>query len=112
MNKLVYISLVFLSSTCLGQDIADIPNLNQLDSTSFELTFTADSAAIVTVHAAEDTTYRSAFIFLGRTVGEDNRARIKLEGLRNNANYVYRIFLGTELNQMGGSFKTGFISRE
>ena len=96
----------------MAQDIVDIPNLNQLDSTSFELTFTAGSEAIVTVHAAEDTTYRSAFIFLGRTVGEDNSASIKLVGLRNNANYVYRIFLGTELNQMGGSFKTGLMSKK
>lgn len=107
MSKLLCVFILLFASNCWGQQITDVPNLNQLDSTTFELTFTTDSAAIVSVHAAEDTTYRSAFIFLGRTVGEANRANIKLEGLRNDANYVYRVFLGTTQSPVSGRFTTG-----
>lgn len=89
-----------------SQTIIDTPLLTQTDSTTFNLVFHTDSAAVVTVHAAQDSTYRSAFIFFGRTIGDENLADIKLSGLRNSVAYLYRVFLGTEL-EFSGSFYTG-----
>jgi hypothetical protein len=90
-----------------AQSMVGLPSLNQLDSTVFELRFNTDSAAIITVHVAQDTTYRNAFIFLGRTLGSNNQAVIKMEGLRPSSDYMYRILLGTELSLVGGTFTTG-----
>jgi phosphodiesterase/alkaline phosphatase D-like protein len=56
---------------------------------------------------AEDTTYKSAFIFLGRTVSDLNDASIRIDGLRNHTDYYYRIFLGTEMSSISGTFNTG-----
>ncbi len=95
-----------------GQQIDGLPQLQQIDSTAFNLTFNTDTAAIITVHVAEDTTYSSAFIFLGRTVGDMNEARIQMDGLRNNANYHYRVFLGTTLSSVSGTFETGSSIKE
>lgn len=99
---------------CLGiwakaQSMVGLPTLSQLDSVVFELRFNTDSAAIVTVHVAQDSTYRSAFIFLGRTVGQNNQAIIKLDGLRPETDYMYRILLGTTLSSVGGTFTTGSV---
>lgn len=89
------------------QSIVGLPNLSRVDSTSFELYLKTDSAAVVTVHVSEDTTYAHAFIFLGRTEGIENEVSIKMDGLRNWANYFYRVFIGTELSPIGGAFTTG-----
>ena len=95
-----------------AQSILGFPSLSQVDSTTFELTFKTDSAAIISVHAAQDSTFRSAFIFLGRTIGKKNEAQIKMDRLRNNTDYQYRIFLGTKMSQLGGTFTTGNPSKK
>lgn len=90
-----------------AQQIVGLQELERVDATTFELRFRTDKACMVTVHAAEDTTYRSAFIFLGRTVGEENRAAIRMDGLRAEADYFYRVFLEQELSPLSGTFSTG-----
>ncbi len=109
---MVMFGLFTLSIVCTAQSIQGIPSLSQKDSTTFELTFNTDSSAVITVHAAIDSTYRSAFVFLGRTVGDDNKASITLAGLANNTDYIYRIFIGTELSLVSGSFTTGNSSKK
>ena len=107
MRIAVALIVGLVSSNISAQSILGFPSLSQLDSTTYQLTFSTVSAAIISVHAAEDTTYRSAFIFLGRTVGDSNLATIKLDRLRNNASYYYRIFIGTQLSLFSGTFNTG-----
>jgi len=87
-----------------------IPQLTQVDSTEFNLVFRTDSLAVITVHVAEDSTYQNAFIFLGRTTGTENDASIKMEGLKNNRKYLYRIFIGQKLTLFSGAFSTGIKS--
>lgn len=109
------ISVLFLLAIGFGanaQSLVGLPTLSQLEPTVFELRLIADSAAIVTVHVAQDTTYRNAFIFLGRTVGPNNQATIRMDGLRPNTDLIYRIFLGTELSSVGGTFTTGSESKK
>lgn len=98
---------MLLGSNCSAQSVVGIPKITQSDSTTFELTFNTDSAAIVTVHASVDTTYRNAFIYFGRSVGEENNVSIKMDGLRNNTQYIYRILIGTEHTPFSGSITTG-----
>ena len=95
-----------------SQNIVGLPQLSQIDSTKFELVFKTDSTAIVTVHVAQDSTYQSAFIFLGRTIGEENEATIEFNRLRNYTSYLYRVYLGTSLSSVSVSFSTGSESKK
>ena len=92
--------------TTLCQTIIGFPALSRLDTTTYNLELRTDSASVITVHVSEDTTYAHSFIFLGRTIGETNAVSIKMDGLRKNADYFYRVFIGTELSSIGGSFST------
>lgn len=103
--------LLCLSIQGQAQSIVGLPKLEQKDSTTFELELKTDSAAVITVHASQDTAYSSAFIFLGRTVGEDNHAIIEMEGLRDTTNYFYRVFVGQELSVVDGVFRTGLVKK-
>ena len=111
MKGLLVVLIALCSVTAKAQSVVGLHSLSQLDSTTFELTLKTDSAAIVTVHASEDSTYRSAFIYAGRTIGETNEATIKMDRLRNNVDYIYCIYLGTELTSLGGSFRTGPLKK-
>ena len=111
MRELFAVFITLCSLTATAQSVVGLHSLSQLDSTTFELAFRTDTAAIVTVHASEDSTYRSAFINTGRTIGETNEATIKMDRLRNNVDYVYRIFLGMEPTPLGGSFRTGPLKK-
>jgi len=111
--RIIYVLFFGLvSSSVSSQTIVGFPSLSQLDSATYQITFNTDSACVISVHAAEDTTYRSAFIFFGKTVGKSNLASIKLDRLRNNASYYYRIFIGTELSPFSGTFHTGSRSKK
>ena len=105
---LMILTLLCSSGTTICQTIVGFPALSRLDTTSYSLKLNTDSAAVITVHVSEDTTYAHSLIFLGRTVGETNAASIKMEGLRKNADYFYRVFIGTKLSSIGGSFSTEF----
>jgi|TARA_B110000914_G_C15244584_1_gene345716 phosphodiesterase/alkaline phosphatase D-like protein len=110
ISSVVFI-LVGIASGC-GQNIVSLPQLSQKDSTIFELEFNTDSAAVVTVHVGQDSTYRSAFVFLGRSVGESNKTTIEMAGLQNNTGYFYRLYLGTSLSNISGSFSTGTMFKK
>ena len=108
----VFVLGLATAHTGMAQSIMGLPDLTQVDSTTFELTLKTDSAAVISVHVSQDSTYRNAFIFLGRTVGEENKGLIRLERLSNNTHYQYRIFLGTEMTSIGGTFTTGATSKK
>ena len=110
ISSVVFI-LVGIASGC-GQNIVSLPQLSQKDSTMFELEFNTDSAAAVTVHVGQDSTCRSAFVFLGTSVGESNRTTIEMAGLQNNTGYFYRLYLGTSLSNISGSFSTGTMFKK
>lgn len=95
------------ASSAQAQNIVGLHQLSQVDSTTFELTLKTDSVTMVTIHAAEDSTYRNAFIYLGKTVPPENEVTITLDRLRNNTTYLYRIILGYEIAPQGGAFTTG-----
>lgn len=100
---------LLLSSASVGkaQSIVGLHKLSQVDSTTFALTLKTDTVTMVTVHAAEDSTYRNTFIYLGKTVAPNNEVTITMDKLRNNTSYIYRIILGYELSSQGGTFQTG-----
>ncbi|MGB0368453.1 MAG: hypothetical protein ACPGD8_03545 [Flavobacteriales bacterium] len=104
--------VLFFACNGIGQNVVGFPELNQIDSITFELSFKTDTAAIVTVHVAQDSLYRNAFIFLGRTVGSENYAAIELNRLVNNTEYFYRLYLGTELSSVSGKFSTGNLPKK
>jgi hypothetical protein len=98
--------LLAFSSLSSAQSIVGFPLLEQTDSATFDLSFKTDSAAVVTVHVAQDSLFSNAFIFLGRSTGKDNQVKISMTRLLENSDYRYRIFLGQVLTPHHGTFST------
>jgi hypothetical protein len=103
--------LLAFSSSSSAQSIIGFPVLEQTGSTTFDLSFRTDSAAIITVHVAQDSLFSNAFIFLGRSTGADNQVKISMTRLRENSEYRYRIFLGQVLTPHQGTFSTATESK-